>query len=183
MNIKELKFTVLGAPSVGKSSLTIQFIKGSFLGCWDGTIEDTYRKQVEIDGCLPIIEVLDPIQEVTPFREEFLKQCHGLILLYSIIDRDSFMECKMIYNSMIQALENQDLSFVLVGNKLDLDESRVVTTEEGINLAKEFKNCIFFEVSAKTNTNVTECFNELNRSLLKKIPVNVDKKEKKCLLQ
>jgi GTPase SAR1 family protein len=48
----------------------------------------------------------------------------------------------------------------LVGNKIDLEDERAVTTEEGKELAQTF-NCAFIEASAKTNTNVSDIFFEL----------------------
>ena len=56
---------------------------------------------------------------------------------------------------------------VLVGNKIDMEESRKVSYEEGQNLAKEV-GMKFFETSAKTNYNVNETFTYLTREILNK---------------
>ena len=53
---------------------------------------------------------------------------------------------------------------MLVGNKLDLEEERQVSEEQGRVLAQKF-NCGFIEASAKTNTNVKEIFFELVRMI------------------
>lgn len=58
------------------------------------------------------------------------------------------------------------IPIVLVGNKLDLDEERQVSTEEGRGLAQKFA-CGFLEASAKTNTNIKEIFFELVRMMIK----------------
>jgi GTPase KRas len=55
---------------------------------------------------------------------------------------------------------------MLVGNKLDLEDERQVTTEQGRTLAQKF-GCGFIEASAKTNTNVKELFFELVRMINK----------------
>jgi len=55
---------------------------------------------------------------------------------------------------------------MLVGNKLDLEEERQVTVEQGRALAQKF-NCGFIEASAKTNTNIKELFFELVRQIKK----------------
>jgi GTPase SAR1 family protein len=56
---KTYKIIVLGSLGVGKSALTIQFIQGNFVEYYDPTIEDSYRKQVEVDGKSCIINILD----------------------------------------------------------------------------------------------------------------------------
>ena len=42
-----------------KSALTVQFVQGIFVEKYDPTIEDSYRKQVEIDGQQCMMEILD----------------------------------------------------------------------------------------------------------------------------
>lgn len=49
--------------------------------------------------------------------------------------------------------DTDDVPMVLVGNKCDLEEERVVGKEQGINLARQF-NCAFMETSAKAKINV-----------------------------
>ena len=48
--MKEYKIVVLGSGGVGKSALTVQFVQNIFVEKYDPTIEDSYRKQVEVDG-------------------------------------------------------------------------------------------------------------------------------------
>ena len=49
-DMREYKIVVLGSGGVGKSALTVQFVQGIFVEKYDPTIEDSYRKQVEVDG-------------------------------------------------------------------------------------------------------------------------------------
>ena len=48
--MKDYKIVVLGSGGVGKSALTVQFVQNIFVEKYDPTIEDSYRKQVEVDG-------------------------------------------------------------------------------------------------------------------------------------
>ena len=48
-----------GSGGVGKSALTVQFVQGIFVEKYDPTIEDSYRKQVEVDGQQCMLEILD----------------------------------------------------------------------------------------------------------------------------
>lgn len=57
--MQEYKLVVLGSGGVGKSALTVQFVQGIFVEKYDPTIEDSYRKQIEIDNRQCMLEILD----------------------------------------------------------------------------------------------------------------------------
>lgn len=57
---------------------------------------------------------------------------------------------------------------VLVANKVDLPDRRVVKEEEGIALAKEF-GIQFFETSARTSMNVNEAFQAIAVDVVERI--------------
>ena len=61
----------MGAEGVGKSSLTIKYIENNFMENYDPTIEDTYRKQVEVGGVVREVEILDTtgVEENRELRE------------------------------------------------------------------------------------------------------------------
>ena len=48
-----------------------------------------------------------------------------------------------------------DIPMVLVGNKCDLEDERVVGRDQGLMMARKFGNCAFMETSAKAKTGVT----------------------------
>lgn len=57
----EHKIVIFGSGATGKSALTIQFILNHFIFEYDPTIEDSYRKQVQIDGTTCLVDVLDTV--------------------------------------------------------------------------------------------------------------------------
>ena len=69
----------------------------------------------------------------------------------------------------IQAHADNNVNKILIGNKFDLASKRVVTHDEGLALAKEFK-IPFFETSAVNNTNVDQAF----MTLVQDIKVRLD---------
>jgi GTPase SAR1 family protein len=69
--------------------------------------------------------------------------------------------------------ERDNIPSVLVGNKCDLTSDREVSTEEGMNLAKNW-NCPFLETSAKVGINVEECLFQLVREIRQ----NIEKERK-----
>lgn len=57
--MRDLKIVVLGSGGVDKSALCVQFVQGIFVEKYDPTIEDSYRKQIEVDGNTYNLEILD----------------------------------------------------------------------------------------------------------------------------
>jgi small GTP-binding protein len=57
--VQEYKIVVLGSGGVGKSAITVQFVQGVFVEKYDPTIEDSYRKNCEVDGKQYLLEILD----------------------------------------------------------------------------------------------------------------------------
>ena len=54
-----LHVAVLGAGYVGKSALTLRFVRDFFVKDWDATIEDSYRKTVTVNNTTVPLEILD----------------------------------------------------------------------------------------------------------------------------
>ena len=57
--MREYHLVVLGSGGVGKSALTVQFVQGLFVESYDPTIEDAYKKQIEVDDKLCSLQILD----------------------------------------------------------------------------------------------------------------------------
>jgi GTPase KRas len=75
-SIREYKIVIVGGGGVGKSALTIQFIQSQFVDEYDPTIEDSYRKQCDIDGQVSILDILD-----TAGQEEYSAMRGSLLLI------------------------------------------------------------------------------------------------------
>lgn len=56
---REYKVVVLGGGGVGKSALTVRFVHSLFVEKYDPTIEDSYRRTLNVDGITVALEVLD----------------------------------------------------------------------------------------------------------------------------
>jgi|EP00769_Ergobibamus_cyprinoides_P001098 small GTP-binding protein len=161
----QLKVVVVGSGGVGKSCLTVRFVKDKFLTRYDPTIEDFYRKQVEVGGEAVMLDILDTAgqDEFSTLRDQYMRTGHGFILVYSVTSSTSFDDCRALHAQILRVKEKEgDVPIVLVGNKCDLEEERAVSKEEGEALAAELGKSVFFmETSAKENINVSELFIEL----------------------
>lgn len=67
--------------STGKSALTVRFIQGNFVEKYDPTIEDSYRKLVEVDGTACMLDIMDTAGQVCQFYFNHLWQ---LLILFEI---------------------------------------------------------------------------------------------------
>nr|GMD32180.1 ras-related protein RABC2a-like [Ipomoea batatas] len=93
-------------------------------------------------------------------------EIHLLVVVYDVTRPETFANLTKIWAKEIERYcTNQDCIKILVANKVDRDDERVVATSEGMAFAKEYK-CIFYECSAKTSLNVQQCFQELTLKIL-----------------
>ncbi|XP_057644866.1 GTP-binding protein Rit2 isoform X3 [Chionomys nivalis] len=143
---REYKLVMLGAGGVGKSAVTMQFISHQFPDYHDPTIEDAYKTQVRIDNEPAYLDILDTAgqAEFTAMREQYMRGGEGFIICYSVTDRQSFQEAAKFKELIFQ-----------------------VSTEEGMNLAREY-NCAFFETSAALRFGIDDAFQGLVREIRRK---------------
>jgi small GTP-binding protein len=156
---------VFGAGGVGKSSLVLRFVRGTFRDSYVPTIEDTYRQVISCNKQVCTLQITDTTgsHQFPAMQRLAITKGHAFILVYSVISRQSLEELRPIWNEIVtlRAAELDSIPIMLVGNKSDESASqREVTTTEGATLAKQWK-CAFMETSAKTEHNVKELFQEL----------------------
>jgi GTPase SAR1 family protein len=99
--------------------------------------------------------------------------------VYSIIAQSTFNDLPDLREQILRVKDCDDVPMVLVGNKCDLAEQRVISTEQGDELARKFGGCAFLEASAKNKINVEQIFYDLIRQINRKNPsLGQGKKEK-----
>lgn len=96
--MKEYKVVVLGSGGVGKSALTVQFVTGTFIEKYDPTIEDFYRKEIEVDSSPSVLEILDTAgtEQFASMRDLYIKNGQGFILVYSLVNQQSFQVVNVV---------------------------------------------------------------------------------------
>ncbi|CAF1553983.1 unnamed protein product, partial [Rotaria sordida] len=154
---REYKLCIIGEGAVGKTSLATQFAQGIFISKYDPTIENVFRKTVEIDGKQFIVEILDAagMENFTVMRDLYIQNSDGFVIVYSITSLVTFNQLHLIYNQIMN-IKKQQPAMVLVGNKVDLsDMKRIVRRDKGQTLADKWM-CPFYETSAKDPINVDE---------------------------
>ncbi|KAG7332546.1 hypothetical protein KOW79_004380 [Hemibagrus wyckioides] len=113
--MREYKLVVLGSGGVGKSALTVQFVQGIFVEKYDPTIEDSYRKQVEVDGQQCMLEILDTAgtEQFTAMRDLYMKNGQGFALVYSITAQSTFNDLQDLREQILRVKDTEDVPMIL----------------------------------------------------------------------
>ncbi|KAI6645727.1 hypothetical protein LOD99_12990 [Oopsacas minuta] len=161
MKREQIKILVLGAGAVGKTCLTLQYVRNEFVCGYTPTIEEVYETPARVEDSLYILQILDTAgtDECGIIREQFYHQCDGYLLLFSVTDRFSLQEIKEIQKD-IKRQVNRSIPFLVVGNKIDLSESRKISSDEGETIASMLGG-EYIETSAKFHINVDRVFHTL----------------------
>jgi len=141
---------------------------------------------VEVDGQQCMLEILDTAgtEQFTAMRDLYMKNGQGFVLVYSIIAQSTFNDLPELREQILRVKDSDHVSMILVGNKCDLAEQRVISTGQGEELARKFGGCPFLEASAKNKINVDALFFDLIRQISRKSPSAPTKEKKKggCVL-
>ena len=160
---------LLGDGQVGKTSLSLNLTKNTFDDSLLTTVgKESYIYQANLHGHNVKMKIWD-----TAGQERFksmsvgvIKMVDGLILVYSIANKETFKNLDTWMNSVKNIADLSSKPVIILGNKCDLNENREVTYEEGENYAKNL-GYHFYETSAKTGENVKEAFDDIFEQLYK----------------
>ncbi|XP_018412179.1 PREDICTED: GTP-binding protein Di-Ras2 [Nanorana parkeri] len=178
----DYRVVVFGAGGVGKSSLVLRFVKGTFRESYIPTIEDTYRQVISCDKSICTLQITDTTgsHQFPAMQRLSISKGHAFILVFSVTSRQSLEELKPIYEQICQIKGDvESIPIMLVGNKSDETQNRELESSEGEAIAKKWK-CAFMETSAKMNHNVKELFQELlNLEKRRTVSLQIDGKKSK----
>ena len=163
------KIMMLGDAAVGKTSLTLRFISGFFLQDLKLTIGvDFYSKTTNFKEKKVKLQIWDFGGEER-FRfllHQYCKGANAAFFLYDITNRLS-LDHLPDWTQIIREHAG-DIPIMLIGSKVDLQEFRAVTREEGILAAKKYNLSTFIELSSKTGENVEKSFDVITETLFER---------------
>ncbi|XP_047323651.1 ras-related protein RABC1-like [Impatiens glandulifera] len=157
------KLLMIGDSGVGKSSLLLSFISDAFDDLSPTIGVDFKVKYLDIEGKRLKLAIWDTAgqERFRTLTSSYYRGAQGVVMVYDVTRRETFTNLADVWAKEVDMYSTNPESIkMLVGNKVDMQNERVVTRKEGIDFARQC-GCLFIECSAKTKMNVTQCFEEL----------------------
>ncbi|XP_057296615.1 ras-related and estrogen-regulated growth inhibitor-like [Hydractinia symbiolongicarpus] len=132
------KIIVLGATGVGKTALVIRCLTGQFFQHYISGSDTAYHFThggVSMD-----------IVDSSGKNDALLSYANGIVLVYSITDRESFRSLQALVDK-VRRVNLQNVNIVVIGTKCDKQKHRVVSTTEAEDFALS-NGCTFHETSS-----------------------------------
>jgi Ras-related protein Rab-8A len=162
----QIKLLMIGDSGVGKTCLLLRYANDSFSPTFITTIGIDFKiKNIEIDDKRVKLQIWDTAgqERFRTITTSYFRGAQGIVLVYDVTDRRSFESIRN-WISQIQQHADVHVNKILVGNKCDMLDEKVVSTEEGQKLATEF-GMEFWETSAKNDVNVEQSFSDIAKSV------------------
>ncbi|KAH9588960.1 Small GTPase [Trypanosoma melophagium] len=164
---------MLGEGRVGKTSLLQRFVTNSFDDeCTSTTKASMYAKlKISLsNGTVAMLSIWDTAgqERYHALGPIYYRDAHGALLLYDITDYESFLKVKIWLKELQEVVGSQNISVVIVGNKIDLERERRVPVKEAEDWARQ-QSARHFIVSAKLGINVAEPFEAVAVNVVERI--------------
>jgi Ras-related protein Rab-8A len=150
---------MIGDSGVGKTCLLLRYSNDSFSPTFITTIGIDFKiKNIEIEDKRIKLQIWDTAgqERFRTITTSYFRGAQGIVRVYDVTDRRSFESIRN-WISQIQQHADIHVNKILVGNKSDMFDEKVVSSNEGQKLADEF-GMELWEASAKNNVNVEKCF-------------------------
>ena len=172
---KILSLLTIGNSSVGKTAILNKFINNKF----EEEMMSTIAQDFTVVNRTIKIENEDVTQQVKIWdssgQERFkkivissAKNTNGIFLVYDVTSQETFDDLQGWIKSIEEAKDLKTFPFIIMANKIDLEEKRVITQEQGKAFAAS-KNMPYFETSAKTGEGLYEALDYLITAATKSV--------------
>ena len=156
--------------AVGKSNILSRYAKNTFKPNHEITIGCEFMaKNIQLKDKIIRIQIWDTAgqESFRSITRSYYKNSTCAFIVYDITFKKTF-DNVIIWLNECRDMCYKNILICLIGNKIDLEDKREVTFEDGENFAKE-NNLLFFETSAKNGNNINEIFLETAKILMNKI--------------
>jgi Ras-related protein Rab-1A len=153
------KLLLIGDSGVGKSCLLLRFADDTYSDSYISTIGVDFKiRTLELDAKTVKLQIWDTAgqERFRTITSSYYRGAHGIAIVYDVTDAESFQNVKH-WNAEIDRYASEGVTKILIGNKSDMTDKKVISVEQGKALAEELK-MEFIETSAKDSSNVTKAF-------------------------
>jgi len=160
-----LKVVTVGSASVGKTSIIIRYSTGAFREHYSPTLGTGFAyKKLQLGNNFINLQIWDLGSQdfLERVRANYYIGTQGVIFMYDVTSWESFHAVEDWKNEVDRHVE--DYKALLVANKVDLVDMRVVSTEEGEDLARQY-GMDYIEVSVLLDSNVNMAFEMIAQSI------------------
>ncbi|KAF5908141.1 ras-related protein Rab-3D-like isoform X2, partial [Clarias magur] len=153
------KLLIIGNSSVGKTSFLFRYADDSFTSAFVSTVGIDFKVKTVFRNNKRIkLQIWDTAgqERYRTITTAYYRGAMGFLLMYDITNQDSYSAVQD-WATQIKTYSWDNAQVILVGNKSDLEDDRIIPTEDSKRLADEL-GFQFFEASAKDNINVKQVF-------------------------
>ena len=157
-----IKLLLIGNAYVGKTLIVQKFIDNAFSKSTVSTIGmDLQSKVIEINGKKVKYLLWDTAGEerMKTMTYSYYRGCHVILVVFDVTDRKSFQNVTT-WVECIDKFAKSNVLRILVGNKTDLEDKRIISKEEGKSLAEQ-NGLKYYEISALKITGLHEMFEDI----------------------
>jgi len=165
-----IKLLLIGDSGVGKSCLLLRFSDDSFTPSFITTIGIDFKiRTIELDGKRIKLQIWDTAgqERFRTITTVYYRGAMGILLVYDVTDERSFSNIRNWFSN-IEQHASEGVNKILIGNKCDMPDKKVISKDQGQALADEF-GIKFLETSAKSNIGVEEAFFSIARDIKKRM--------------
>ena len=160
-----LKVVTVGSASVGKTSIIIRYSTGAFREHYSPTLGTGFAyKKLQLGNNFINLQIWDLGSQdfLERVRANYYIGTQGVIFMFDVTSWESFHAVEDWKNEVDRHVE--DYKALLVANKIDLVDERVISTEEGEALARQY-GMDYIEVSVLLDSNVNRAFEMIAESI------------------
>ena len=164
-----IKILIIGDSTVGKTNFVYKFSEDKFSeNYFASTGIELKTTSIQIDGKSIKIQLWDTAgqEKFRAMTKNLYLKSQGIIILFDITNETSFINLKN-WMSQIKESCGEDIPILLVGNKIDLEDNRVINKERAMEYANN-ENIEYIEVSSKTGENINKALTSLLQKILKR---------------
>ena len=163
------KFIIIGSSGVGKTAIMKKLVENTFSPDAQSTIGVEFDSTtIEVDGQSIKLQIWDTAgqERFRSIAKAYFRNAVGVILVFDITERKTFDDVNIWLND-VKTLCDPSAVVILIGNKSDLTQTRVVSITEAENFASHHQ-ISYLETSARLGDNIKEAFVKVATTIYRK---------------